>query len=251
MATAYRFTHRTLTEYLVAEHLTTVGAITRHQVMHEHLFDPDWAPVWPLVGPLFTNRADLSGYVEKLLTVQQDPVHHWLSTAAMVLTALHPDSRADTQPQIDQAATRLLRLLETPARHQAAHFLGAVLPLVSAGIQEQVRTALTEHRDLSVRRTAARSVASSPAPQNIDRVRPFLFGPAADRFAGGERAPSRAVRRRFGVHNSSLTPRRPGAEVPWPGPKVRKCCAGIHDVAAAVECRFGLVRSRHRVPSPR
>ena len=28
------------------------------------------------------------------------------------------------------------------------------------------------------------------------------------------------------------------------------CSAGIHDVAAAVECRFGFVRSRHRVPSP-
>src|SRR6478735_8466709 len=37
-----------------------------------------------------------------------------------------------------------------------------------------------------------------------------------------------------------------------PGPKVRgKCSAGIHDVAAAVECRFGLVLSRHRVPSLR
>src|SRR6185312_1283405 len=82
-------------------------------------------------------------------------------------------------------------------------------------------------------------------------VRPFSVGPAADRFAGGERASSRALRRRYGVHKSSLTPRRPGAEVPWPAPKVRgKCSAGIDDIAAAVECRFGLVGSRHRVASP-
>jgi hypothetical protein len=83
------------------------------------------------------------------------------------------------------------------------------------------------------------------------RVHPFLFGPAADRFAGGQRAPSRALRRRYRVHNSSSTPWRPRAEVSWPGPKVRgKCSTGIHDIAAAAECRFGLVRSRHRVASP-
>ena len=178
----YLWIHRTIAEYLVAEHLTTVEARERQQAIDKHLwFDVDWAPVWPMLGGLLPTE-ELFLFLDYLLEQQPDPVHHALMTAARVIGELDPDSASDIQPHIDKTARRLMALLQTPARGQIIDGLAHILPLVSVGIRVDIREALTQHPDnLTVWALARRpgavatEVLATLASETDDLYRPSEF----------------------------------------------------------------------------
>ncbi|HEY5856858.1 MAG TPA: HEAT repeat domain-containing protein, partial [Aldersonia sp.] len=153
----YLFVHRTLAEYLVAEHLAHLDKKKWKKVLNKHLwFDPEWEPVWPLLSGSLHDPTDL---LKVLLTQPHDPVHHALLTAARIAEDLTTDSAARARPQLDKAATRLIALLKTPARDEARIVLAAVLPHVSStAVTDALLTLLQDQND-DVRWAAAEALA--------------------------------------------------------------------------------------------
>jgi HEAT repeat protein len=160
----YLFFHRAIAEYLVAEHLATAAQNLREESIRDHLWcDPEWAPVWPMLGVLLAGNEGLPRYLDYLLQQQPDPVHHSLITAAHVIGHLNPiPASSDVRQTVERVAKRLLALIPTPARPQAIDGLAILLSSVPQDVWSEIDIDMTQHPDIAVRRTAAEALAERP-----------------------------------------------------------------------------------------
>lgn len=155
----YLFVHRTVAEYLVAEHLATLGPEELKSVVDQHLwFEPDWAPVWPIMGALLSASDRLVLVLDFLLSRSADPLHHALMCAARVLGELELTQCGSLANQIDMTATRLLALIDTPAMAQAIEGIVMILPLLTSELLARVDSNVFSHSDLEVRQAAAKAL---------------------------------------------------------------------------------------------
>jgi HEAT repeat protein len=157
-----QFLHRTIAEYLVAQHLSTMPTQEWLDVIDEHLwFDPEWAEVIPLLGHhLPPNQA--RNLIEHLITQPHDPFHHALGTAIRILA-----DREDRDTLLSAATAQYLAAAVTP---RFASRTGATLTATLTS--NTLPTALThalltrlDDEDPFVRAAVLRALAGSTDPR--------------------------------------------------------------------------------------
>lgn len=128
----YLFVHRTVAEYLVAEHLANMSASELLAAIEQHLwFDADWSAIWPMLGALTSQGGQLADVLSYLSERHPDPANRALMTAVWMLGDLEGALSPEVESAIDRVAGELLRLLETAASTYAIDGLAALVPLVS------------------------------------------------------------------------------------------------------------------------
>jgi HEAT repeat protein len=146
----YLFIHRGFAEYLVAEHLRADPHRMQRFIDDNSWIAPEWAHVWVLLGPLLT---DPDRVLQRLLTIgaETDPLHLALFAAASLVAEIRPPTRDAVQHHFDEIARRLLALLKTPARHEAAEGLAAISDSAPQEAAHKLLTLIVEpYRDIYV-----------------------------------------------------------------------------------------------------
>ncbi|WP_280493224.1 HEAT repeat domain-containing protein [Nocardia asiatica] len=117
----YMFIHRTMAEYLVAEHIAAnPDVMDRCAQTHLHLA-ADWREVWLLAAGIEPRRT-----LKQLLDHDHDPLHLALRLAAAAVTQLSVEQKADVDDLIAVIQDRAQRLLHAPGSHRRVRELTAV-----------------------------------------------------------------------------------------------------------------------------
>jgi HEAT repeat protein len=183
----YLFFHRTVSEYLVACHLSTLSEREWMTIIEEHRwFDPDWAGVIPMLGERISPSA-ARNLIEHLAGADPDPFWHSM-TAAIRVWGSRPDS--DQLTVTDKLGQRL----DAFVHHQIV--LAAATPhLATLAYLPQVLlcriTVLASEPIGSARLASAKLLAGRQGPGIAEALIELLADPdfevrwtAADALAG-------------------------------------------------------------------
>jgi HEAT repeat protein len=167
----YLFVHRTVAEYLVAEHLANMSASELLAAIEQHLwFDIDWSAIWPMLGALTSRGGQLADVLSYLSERHPDPANRALTTAVWMLGDLDRAQLPELQSAIDQIASELLQLLETPASTYAIGALAALMPLISGTARHVVDARVFTASSPEYRQAAAKGLRDRRGPEVVAKL---------------------------------------------------------------------------------